>query len=87
MANNKFINAQKVADEIGVSKSYAYKIVQQLNKELKEKGILTVSGKVNRKYFMERFGYPRLLLKMPLMIALTVFMVWQSRKIVFFILR
>ena len=57
MANNKFINAQEVADEIGVSKSYAYKIVQQLNNELKEKGILTVSGKVNRKYFMERFGY------------------------------
>ena len=57
MANNKFINAQEVADETGVSKSYAYKIVQQLNNELKEKGILTVSGKVNRKYFMERFGY------------------------------
>ncbi len=39
MVNNKFINAQEVADEIGVSKSYAYKIIQQLNKELKEKDI------------------------------------------------
>ena len=57
MVNNKFINAQEVADEIGVSKSYAYKIIQQLNKELKEKDILTISGKVNRKYFMERTCY------------------------------
>ncbi len=57
MANNNFITAQEVADEIGVSKSYAYKIIQKLNEELEEKGVLTISGKVIRKYFMERFGY------------------------------
>lgn len=57
MANNSFIFVQEVADELGISKSYAYKIIQKLNKELDEKGVFTISGRVNRKYFMERFGY------------------------------
>jgi transposase len=39
-----------VAKELGVSKFYAYKIVQRLNDELKEKGYLTSSGRVNHKY-------------------------------------
>ena len=30
-----------VAKELGVSKSYAYKVVQKLNAELREKGYLT----------------------------------------------
>ena len=38
-----------------VSKSLAYKLVQKLNDELKEKGYLTVSGRVSRKYLEERF--------------------------------
>ena len=43
-----------VAKELGVSKSYAYKTVQRLNAELREQGYLTISGRVNRKYFMEK---------------------------------
>lgn len=46
-----------VAKELGVSKSYAYKIVQRLNTELREQGYLTISGRVNRKYFMEKLCY------------------------------
>ncbi len=52
-----FMRVEDVAKELGVSKSYAYKIVQRLNGELKEKGYLTISGRVNRKYFMEKFCY------------------------------
>lgn len=54
---NNFMRVEDVAKELGVSKSYAYKIVQRLNVELKEKGYLTISGRVNRKYFMEKFCY------------------------------
>ena len=54
---NNFMRVEDVAKELGVSKSYAYKIVQRLNGELKEKGYLTISGRVNRKYFMEKFCY------------------------------
>lgn len=57
MENTSFMRVEEVARELGVSKSYAYKIVQRLNAELKEKGILIISGRVNRKYFMERTCY------------------------------
>ena len=46
-----------MARELGISKSYAYKIVQKLNAELREKGYLTISGRVNRRYFMEKLCY------------------------------
>lgn len=46
-----------MAHELGISKSYAYKIVQRLNAELKEMGYITISGRVNRKYFMEKLCY------------------------------
>ena len=32
---NKFIRVDEVADELGVSKPYAYKLIRQLNEELK----------------------------------------------------
>lgn len=57
MANATFMKVQDVADELGVSKSYAYKIVQKLNAELKEQGSLTISGRVNKQYFLERTCY------------------------------
>lgn len=54
MSNNTlFINADEVAEELGVSKPYAYKLVKRLNEELKEKGFLVISGRVSRQYFME----------------------------------
>ncbi|MGI6743590.1 MAG: DNA-binding protein [Eubacteriales bacterium] len=52
-----FMKVEEVAKELGISKSHAYKIMQKLNAELKEKGFLTVAGRVNRKYFMEKFCY------------------------------
>ena len=52
-----FMKVQDVADELGISKSYAYKIVQKLNAELKEKGFMIISGRVNKQYFMERTCY------------------------------
>ena len=52
-----FMRAEDVAKELGVSVSHSYKIMQQLNKELKAKGYMTIAGRVNRKYFMEKFCY------------------------------
>lgn len=54
MSNHTFMNASEVATALGVSKAYAYKVVRELNKELQEKGFLTISGKVSRRYFEER---------------------------------
>ena len=50
---NRFICAEEVAQELSVSKPYAYKLIRQLNEELKEKGFITISGRVNRQYFYE----------------------------------
>ena len=55
--NNSFMRVEEVAKELGVSKSYAYKIVQKLNAELKEQGFLTIPGRVNKQYFLERTCY------------------------------
>lgn len=51
---NKFIRADEVAQELDVSKPRAYKLIRQLNDELKAKGYITIAGRVNRQYFNER---------------------------------
>lgn len=48
--SNSFMRVDEVAAELGVSKSYAYKVVQKLNKQLKDMGYLTIAGRVNKKY-------------------------------------
>jgi Mn-dependent DtxR family transcriptional regulator len=55
--SNSFIRVSEVAEMLEVSKSYAYKIVHQLNEELKDMGYLTVSGRVSKRYFMEKVCY------------------------------
>lgn len=40
---------------LDVSESMAYRIIQQLNKELKEKGYITIAGRVPIKYFNEKY--------------------------------
>ena len=58
MMNEKsFMRVEEVAAMLEVSKSYAYKIVQRLNDELKEKGYITISGRVSRQYFLEKVCY------------------------------
>ena len=57
MEEKKYMDPQDVANAMGISRSYAYKVIRTLNNELKEKGFLTVSGKVNRQYFLERTCY------------------------------
>jgi len=57
MSGNSFMRVDDVAQELGVSKSYAYKIVRKLNAELKERGYLTVSGRISKKFFMEKLCY------------------------------
>ena len=41
---NKFIRADDVAQELSVSKPYAYKLIS----------FITIAGRVNRQYFYER---------------------------------
>lgn len=54
MSNELFVRAEEVAEELGVSKPYAYKLVRKLNKELEQRGFLTISGRVSREYYREK---------------------------------
>lgn len=52
--NRIMINAKEISNAMGISVTYAYKIVNQLNAELSEKGFLVVRGRTNRRYFYQR---------------------------------
>jgi len=55
--SNTFMRADEVAQELGVSKSYAYKVVRKLNAELEEMGYLIIEGRISKKYFLEKMCY------------------------------
>ncbi len=55
MKNELFVTAGEVAQELGVSKPFAYKLVRQMNEQPKEKGFITVAGRVSGKYYEEKF--------------------------------
>lgn len=57
MKEQSFMRAEEVAQELGISKSHAYKIIQKLNAELQEMGYLTLAGRVNRNYFLKKVCY------------------------------
>ena len=52
---NSFIKVDEVALVLGISKSYAYKIVRELNSELKRRGFITIAGRVSKQFFEEKF--------------------------------
>ncbi len=54
MENKRFLNAQDVAEFMGVSIPMAYKIIRQLNAELQSKGYLTVTDCVSQTYFSQK---------------------------------
>jgi len=56
MKNELFVTAGEVAQELGVSKPFAYKLVRQMNEELEEKGFITIAGRVSRKYLWHGAG-------------------------------
>lgn len=57
MTNKNFMTAQDVADALGVSKFYAYKLVRQLNDEMEALGYITVRGRVDANYFRKKVCY------------------------------
>ena len=55
LKNNLFVTAGEVAQDLGVSKPFAYKLVRQMNEELEAKGFMTSAGRVRIKYYEEKF--------------------------------
>ena len=54
------MNAKEISEELGISKTLAYDIMQKLNKELEAKGYFVIKGKVSRRYPSEQiYGMPK----------------------------
>lgn len=49
------MRVEEVAQELGVSIPYAYKLIRSMNEELKEAGCITIAGRIDRKFFHEKF--------------------------------
>ena len=55
MANQIFMRVNEVAEELGVSVPYAYKLIRQMNEELAKTSCITISCRIDRKFFHEKF--------------------------------
>lgn len=49
-----YYTADEVSKIMGISKSVAYVVIRNLNKELNDMGKLTVRGKVNAKFLLSK---------------------------------
>lgn len=50
-----FMTVVEIMESLNVSKPHAYKLIRDLNEELQRKGFITISRRISRKYFIERF--------------------------------
>lgn len=55
MTEKMFMRVAEVAESLDVSRPYAYKLIRKLNEELSKKGCITIAGRIDRKYFYEKF--------------------------------
>ena len=55
MAGEIFMRVDEVAEELGVSVPYAYKLIREMNEELRKTGCITIAGPIDRKFFHEKF--------------------------------
>ena len=52
------MTAPEMVNEFGISRGYAYKLIQQMNEQLKAEGYATIRGKIPRAYVEKHFyGY------------------------------
>ena len=56
MMKSDFMRVDEVVTELDVSRPFAYRVIRQLNDELKKLGYATIAGRVTREYFRKRFG-------------------------------
>lgn len=55
MQNVLYYTAQEVQEMLGVSRAKAYKVVKELNEELRDQGYLVTAGKIPKKFLAEKY--------------------------------
>lgn len=56
MIDSRYVRASEVAEMLDVSKAKAYKLIAEMNNELRSQNIIVINGRVPRKYLMKRIG-------------------------------
>ena len=56
MLDTRYVRAAEVAEMLDVSKAKAYKLIAEMNNELKSQNIIVINGRGPRKYLMKRIG-------------------------------
>ncbi len=51
MANQIFMRVNEVAEELGISIPFAYRIIRQMNEELAKTACITIAGRIDPKVF------------------------------------
>ena len=57
MFEDYYMTVEEVANALKISKSFAYKVVREMNSELKELGYFTIAGRVNKQFFLDKTCY------------------------------
>ena len=57
MFEDYYMSVDDVAKALKVSKSFAYKVIREMNAEMRELGFYTVSGKINKQFFLDKTCY------------------------------
>lgn len=58
MKSNHMMTAEDISKELGVSKGHAYKLIREMNEELKKDGYLVIAGKIPKAFWQTKFyGY------------------------------
>lgn len=50
-----FSRVADVEEILGASESYAYKLIREMNREMKKMGYSTIQGRIDAQYFYEQF--------------------------------
>ena len=51
----EMIRAEEVAERLGIPRTSACTVIKELNRELADKGYMTVTGRVSKDYFEQRY--------------------------------
>lgn len=52
----EFYSVKDLKIIIGCKKTEAYRIIQQLNNDLQDQGIMTINGRILKRYFDKQYG-------------------------------
>lgn len=55
MEDRRLLNKAEVMEILNTSEATAYKVIRELNAELQEQGYYTISGRVSKKYLLQKF--------------------------------